>query len=94
VVIRAGQFRGRPLGDLLLRGKQEALRAFEPLTGAAYDDDSLSRYRAAFDRLEAGEAGALPAFAGLVGLRPDDGVAAFHLRRLLNGSSGTRVEVQ
>ena len=45
-------------------------------------------------KLEAGEAGALPAFAALVGLRPDDGVAAFHLKRLLNGSNGTRIEVR
>ena len=26
-------FRGRPVGDLLLRGRTEALRAFEPLAG-------------------------------------------------------------
>ena len=84
-MIRTGQFRGRPLGDLLLRGKQEALRAYEPLTETAYYDAALSRYQVAFDQLEAGQAGALAAFAGLVGLRPDDGVAAFHLKRLLNG---------
>jgi adenylate cyclase len=93
VVIRAGQFRGRPLGDLLLRGKQESLRAFEPLTEAVYDEPSLVRYREAFAKLEAGDPGALAAFAALIGLRPDDGVAAFHLKRLLNGASGTRVEV-
>ena len=28
-------FRGRPVGDLVLRGRTEALRAFEPLTGGA-----------------------------------------------------------
>lgn len=93
-VQRAGSFRGRHLGDLMLRGKQEALRAFEPMTEAAYDDTALNQYRDAFAKLAAGEAGALPAFAALVGLRPDDGVAAFHLKRLLNGSSGTRIEVR
>ena len=94
VVIRAGQFRGRPLGDLLLRGKQTALRAYEPLTEAAYADALLAQYQDAYAKLDAGEAGALPAFAALVGLRPDDGVAAYHLKRLLNGSSGSRVEVR
>ncbi|SDA35084.1 adenylate cyclase [Methylobacterium sp. UNC378MF] len=93
VVIRAGQFRGRPLGDLLLRGKQTALRAYEPLTEAAYPARLLAQYQEAYTKLEAGEAGALPAFAALVGLRPEDGVAAFHLKRLLNGGSGSRVEV-
>lgn len=94
VVIRAGQFRGRPLGELLLRGKQTALRAYEPLTEAAYADALLAQYQDAYAKLDAGEAGALPAFAALVGLRPDDGVAAYHLKRLLNGSSGSRVEVR
>lgn len=94
VVIRAGQFRGRPLGDLLLRGKQTALRAYEPLTEAVYGDAPLAQYQDAYAKLDAGEAGALAAFAALVGLRPDDGVAAFHLKRLLNGGSGSRVEVR
>ena len=52
------------------------------------------RYQDAFAKLEAGEAGALSAFAALVGLRADDRVAAFHLKRLLNGASGSRVEVR
>jgi adenylate cyclase len=32
----AANFRGRPVGDLMLRGKRQALRAFEPLTAGAY----------------------------------------------------------
>jgi adenylate cyclase len=93
VVMRTEQFRGRPVGDLVLRGKQEALRAFEPLTEAAYDEATLERYRDAFAKLEAGEVAAMPAFAALVGTRPDDALAGFHLRRLLNGASGTQIQV-
>ena len=94
VVIRTEQFRGRPVGDLVLRGKQGALRAFEPLTEQEYDAATLDRYLDAFAKLEAGEASAMPAFAALVGLRPDDALSAFHLKRLLNGASGTRIEVR
>ncbi|GJE44930.1 hypothetical protein AEGHOMDF_4123 [Methylobacterium soli] len=93
VVARAGAFRGRAVGDLVLRGKQEALRAFEPLIKAAYDEASLKRYQNAFAKLEAGDATAMPAFAGLVGLRPDDTLASFHLKRLLTGGTGTQIEV-
>ncbi len=32
---KAEDFRGRPVGDLVLRGRTEALRAFEPLTAEA-----------------------------------------------------------
>ena len=93
VVIRARPFRGRPVGDLVLRGKQEALRAFEPLTEADYDQATLDRYQDAFAKLEAGEATAMPAFAALVGARPDDALAGFHLKRLLNGETGPRIQV-
>ena len=33
----ADDFRGRPVGDLVLRGRSEPLRAYEPLTEAAFD---------------------------------------------------------
>src|SRR5580698_2117857 len=36
VAAGAENFRGRPVGDLMLRGKTQALRAFEPLTAEAY----------------------------------------------------------
>ena len=84
-------FRGRPVGDLLLRGRSVALRAFEPLRSEQYDDASNKSYLEAFDKLEAGDAGAIAAFAAYVGKRPEDQLASFHLKRLLNGATGTRI---
>jgi adenylate cyclase len=84
-------FRGRPVGDLMLRGKTEALRAFEPLRVEQYDDPATGSYLRAFAKLEAGDPGALAAFATHVGNRSDDQLASFHLRRLLNGASGTQI---
>ncbi len=89
----AREFRGRPVGDLVLRGKTEALRAFEPLTQQAYEDPAAARYLDAFAKLEAGHPGAIPAFAALVGTSSDDRLASFHLKRLLNGAAGTRIEL-
>ncbi len=37
-------------------------------------------------------AGAHPAFAALIGERPDDPLAQCHLKRLLNGQSDARIE--
>ncbi|MDB5589564.1 adenylate/guanylate cyclase domain-containing protein [Enterovirga sp.] len=93
VAERAQGFRGRPVGDVVLRGKTEALRAFEPLTEAASDDAATARYREAFSKLEAADAGAMAAFAAVVGQKPDDRLASFHLKRLLNGGVGTRIEL-
>jgi adenylate cyclase len=88
---RADNFQGRPIGDLVLRGRAEPLRAFEPLTPEASETPAVAGYGEAFTKLEAGDAGAMAAFAALVGQRADDCLASFHLRRLLNGAKGTRI---
>src|SRR5476649_345312 len=86
-------FRGRPVGDLLLRGRTEALRAFEPLNVAENKDPAAKSYREAFAKLEAGDPGAIAAFAAHVGTRADDQLASFHLKRLLNGATGARIDM-
>jgi adenylate cyclase len=88
---RAEEFRGRPVGDLMLRGKTETLRAFEPLRIEQYEDPATGSYLEAFSKLEAGDPGAMAAFAAHVGRRVDDQLASFHLKRLLNGATGTRI---
>lgn len=87
------EFRGRPVGDLVLRGRSEALRALEPLRREQYDDAATQGYLDAFAKLEANDPAALAAFAGHVGSHPDDQLAGFHLKRLLNGARGTRIEM-
>jgi class 3 adenylate cyclase len=54
---------------------------------------STDGYLKAFPKLETGDPRALGAFASLVGLRPDDRLASFHLKRLLNGTTGTRIDM-
>ena len=85
------EFRGRPVGDLILRGRTEALRAFEPLRLEQYQDSDTATYLEAFAKLEAGDPGAMAAFAAHVGKHADDQLASFHLKRLLNGATGTRI---
>ncbi len=82
-------FRGRPIGDLGLRGKTEPLRAFEPLSTEQYDDPLTESYLNAFAKLEAHDPDAIAAFAAHVGRVPNDQLATFHLKRLLNGAMGT-----
>jgi len=84
-------FRGRPIGDLVLRGRAEAMRAFEPLRNEKYKDAATKSYLDAFSLLEKDDPGAIPAFAAHVGKHREDQLAAFHLRRLLNGATGTRI---
>ena len=92
VVGRAPEMRVRPVGDLLLRGRTDALRAYEPLRSA--DNAETGAYAAAFSKLTAQDPGARAAFASLVGAAPDDPLANFHLRRLLNGQTGAGVDLR
>jgi adenylate cyclase len=75
----------------MLRGRSEALRAFEPLSVKRYDNPATASYRDAFAKLEASDPGAMAAFAAHVGKHAEDQLASFHLKRLLNGAAGTRI---
>ena len=94
VASRVPGFKGRPVGDLLLRGRKEPLRAFEPLTAEAFDDPATRAYLDAFAKLEAGDSAAMPAFAALLGLRSEDQLVGFHLRRLLGGGAGPQITLE
>jgi len=78
----------------VLRGKTEALRAYEPLRLEQCEDASTKAYLDAFTKLEAGDAAAMAAFASHVGNQPQDQLASFHLKRLLNGAKGIRIEME
>jgi adenylate cyclase len=94
VVEGVSNFRGRPIGDLMLRGRSEPLRAYEPLSEGSSDPGAVAQYADAFAKLEAADAAAMPAFAALVGTHADDKLAGFHLKRLLNGEKGVRIAVE
>jgi len=88
---KVDNFQGRPVGDLILRGKTEPMRAFEPLRAEKFGAPETASYLDGFVKLEKGDLGAMAAFAAHVGKYPDDQLASFHLKRLLNGASGTRI---
>lgn len=94
VVERSPEFRGRPVGSVLLRGRHEALPAHEPLTAERHADAMRAAYMDAYTRAEACDPGALSAFAALLGQDASDGLVSFHLKRLLAGGSGISVVLE
>ena len=74
---RKSEFRGRPVGDLLLRGKTEALRAFEPLRPTEYDDPATRSYLDGFAKLEANDPGAIAALPPMSARTPATSSRAF-----------------
>ncbi len=93
VVEQIEGFRGRPIGTLLLKGKTEVVRCFEPLSEADAASSAAQAYRQAFALLEAGDPKARQAFAALVGQSDDDRLAIYHLGRLLAGETGSEIDV-
>jgi adenylate cyclase len=90
---KATEFRGRPIGDLILRGRGEALHALEPLTLEQSESPATKSYLEAYAKLAAGDPGAIAALAAHVGKHSDDMLASFHLKRLLNGASGATIDM-
>ena len=78
----------------MLRGRSEPLPAYEPLTAAVFEAPMTKQYSEAFTKLKADDPAEMPAFAALVGQHPDDALAGFHLRRLLNGGKGVRLQLE
>jgi len=94
VVERIAGFRGRPVGNVLLRGRTGALQAHEPLTAERYADALTAEYQFAYAKAEACDPMALPAFAALLGRDSGDGLVSFHLKRLLGGASGKTMALE
>jgi len=91
-VSRIRDFHGRPVGALMLRGKTDAVEVFEPLP--ADDRSALEAYSGAYQRLAAGEPGAVEAFEALAEVAPDDPVVVLHLGRLKAGETGTTLDLR
>jgi adenylate cyclase len=70
------------------------LRAYEPLSVEEAGSPAAKAYAEAFAKLEARDPVVVAAFAALVGLDPADPLAQYHLKRLLNGATGTEIVTQ
>ncbi|NQV22373.1 MAG: adenylate/guanylate cyclase domain-containing protein [Rhodospirillales bacterium] len=84
-------FVGRPMGSLILKGKTQAIDAYEPLTRQDASSERVTSYIKAFALLEDSNGAALTAFSRLHERYPDDPLVDFHLARLNNGESGQTI---
>jgi adenylate cyclase len=61
------------------------------LRAEQYEAAATKAYVDAFTKLEASDPTAIAAFASHIGQQPQDYLASFHLKRLLNGATGTQI---
>lgn len=88
VVSRCSGFVGRPAATLLLKGKMEAIRVYEPLPPDAAGSPELIRWQEAYKLLEDGDPAAEAALIAIVAACPNDRLARLHLDRLRRGETG------
>jgi adenylate cyclase len=90
----AGDTGFRPLGDVVVKGRNEALPIAELLDDERAASTLVARYREAYDALATGDAArAAPLFQALATLAPTDGPVAFHLQRLADGARDTFIRM-
>jgi adenylate cyclase len=83
-----GDFVGRPIGKLVLKGRSSGLKTFEPLSRNDYDSDRIQAYLDAYTAIVDGGLSAVKKFQTLVKSYPDDPLARFHMLRLEAGENG------
>jgi adenylate cyclase len=87
------EFRGRPIGRLVLKGKSEGVETFEPLADGLADSEPMRAYLEAYHLLDEGNGRAREAFERLVATQPDDPLARFHWSRLQRGETTALVRM-
>ncbi len=76
----------RPVGNVLLKGKERPIRLYEPCETEADDP-----YEAAYRLMSDGDEGALASFEQLHAQRPGDELVRFQLTRLRSGQRGEHI---
>lgn len=90
VVRRCPDLRFRPIGDIVLKGKLQAVTLYAPVPDNA-DPVLIADYSAAFELLRAEDAAAVERLRDLGRRYPDDPIIAFHLGRIAGGHLSAQV---
>ncbi len=84
----------RPVGSLVLKGKTEGVKVFEPISEGIAASSRNAEYSEAFELLQSKSPEARAAFSDLADKYPEDGLIAFHAKRLAAGERGSLVVME
>src|SRR4029077_15828048 len=93
VVDKCRQYKFRPVSSFIVKGRRDPTEVFAPIDPVRYRPEWIARYDLAFHQLEAQTPLAAEQFAALYTEDPDDPCVAFHYHRLMEGESGTVIEM-
>ncbi|MBI1778765.1 MAG: CHASE2 domain-containing protein [Proteobacteria bacterium] len=81
----------RPLGNVVLKGKTEAIEVFEPLDATQEASPYVAEYLRAYALMARKSPEAYRVLAELGRTNPDDRCVALHLERIASGRGGTEI---
>jgi adenylate cyclase len=84
-------FSGRPVGSLVLKGKVEPTKVFEPMWNGPEQEELFEAYKQAFELMKQKKPQAKAAFKSLAMKYPQDGLTQYHLDRLNAGETGVTI---
>lgn len=84
----------RPIGALILKGKENAIEVLEPVSLKPSYYAPLDRYQSAYEQLAQGKGDAADVFQQLTHEFPNDPLVAFHWARIQRGESGIVVRFE
>ncbi|MGD9867756.1 MAG: adenylate/guanylate cyclase domain-containing protein [Hyphomicrobiales bacterium] len=93
-VDRCASFTGRPIGQVIFKGKSRPIAVHEPLSPEEEASPRIEAYRQAYALLESESPDAARAFEELAARYPDDGLAAMHRARLRAGRNGVTITLE
>ena len=91
IVLHCPNISFRPLGNLVLKGRDTAIACFEPCSVEEMSSPWMQKYFDAFQQLELNDPNTINTFEQVIAINPEDGPSQFHLNRLRNGIVDLRV---
>ncbi len=88
------QFKSRPVGWLVLKGKKEKIKTFELLTEAQFDTPLTQAYLEAYQKMEQQTDDAFNSFDTLLKQFPEDPLANYHRNRLQKQQTGSTIVLE
>lgn len=93
VAQKSKNHRFRPVGAFIVKGRRDATEVLTPVDTRREPEEWIERYKRAYHELEAKRSEALAQFAALHDESPDDPCVSFHYRRIMDGGTGTLIEM-
>jgi adenylate cyclase len=92
-VKKCQHYQFRPVGAFIVKGRHDPTEVFAPIDPQRYRPEWVGRYELAFHELQAQPREAAEHFAALYNEDPEDPCVAFHHHRLMEGETGTVIEM-